>query len=130
MNFEELVQKVESLPNVGQDFGGYLVDIARTGRPTSAFVTLVPHRDGSWTATQGDLREKVETVTSSDGAPVRFPNEDAACRWAWEKVRAARSNLEKRAGDSASALNDAQLIYERVRRLDEAQGIDSPFGQS
>lgn len=128
MNFEELVQKVESLPNVGHGFGGYLVDIARTGRPSSAFVTLIPHRDGSWTAAQGDFREKVETVIGGDGAPVRFPNEDAACRWAWEKIKAARASGEKRAEDGAAAPHDAQLIYERVRRLDEAQGIDSPFG--
>lgn len=50
-------------------------------------MTLIPHRDGSWTAAQGDFREKVETVIGGDGAPVRFPNEDAACRWAWERSK-------------------------------------------
>jgi hypothetical protein len=127
VNFEELVQKVENLPNVGQDFGSYLIDISRTGRPSSAFVTLIPHRDGSWTATQGDFREKVETVIGTDGAPVRFPDEDAACRWAWQKIKSARSNLGEKAEDRAAALKDAQVMYERIRRLDEAQGVESPF---
>lgn len=127
MNFEELAERVEGLPNVGRSFGGYLIDIARTGRPSSAFLTLIPHRDGSWTATRGDLRSKFETVIGTDGAPVRFPDEDAACRWAWQKIESARSNLGESAEDRAAALNDAQVMYERIRRLDEAQGIESPF---
>lgn len=81
----------------------------------------------SWTAAQGDFRNRAETLTDADGAPVRFPDEEAACRWAWQKIESARSQLAERAGNSAAALADAQLIYEHVRRLDEAQGIESPF---
>jgi len=127
VNFEDLVEKVESLPNVGENFGSYLIDIARTGRPSSAFLTLIPHPDGSWTATQGDFRSKVETVVGTDGAPVHFPDEDAACQWAWQKIKSARSGLGESAEDRAAALNDAQVMYERIRKLDEAQGIESPF---
>lgn len=112
---------------MGPDFGGYLIDIARTGRPSSAFLTLIPHRDGSWTATQGDFRSKVETVIGADGAPARFPDEDSACRWAWQKIQSARANLGQTTADRAAALNDTQVMYERIRKLDEAQGIESPF---
>lgn len=127
MKFDELVRKVEDLPSVGPSGVGFLLDIARKGRPSSAFITLIPHRDGSWSATRGDLREKVETLRGSDGTPVRFPDESSACRWAWEKIRSTRSNLAERAEDHSTALDDAQKIYERVRELDRSQGIESPF---
>lgn len=123
MDYEELVEKFQGLPNVGSSLVSYLIDIARTERPSSAFLALVPHRDGIWSATQSDLRDKVKTVIGADGAPVRFPDEDSACRWAWEKIKIARSQAGERTEDRAAALNDAETICERVRKMDEARGI-------
>lgn len=90
MKYRELVDRVTRLPNVGTSFCPYVIQWSFDGPPTTAMYTLIPHSDGTFTASEGDLREKTEPVLDADGSVRIFRNEDAACEWAWGAIRAAR----------------------------------------
>lgn len=86
MKYSELTQRLVALPRVGRSFLPYAIAWVPHGRPSPTLVALIPHRDGTVTATVGDLREKVEPVRNADGSVRVFENEDAACDWAWENL--------------------------------------------
>ena len=120
MNYRELVAHVENLPDVGESFRPYLIQRSRVGQPTTAFITLIPLADGTYTAFSGDFRDKTEPVINSEGESQVFPDEDAACEWAWNRIRAARGpapvytpeQLERARVSS----DDQYRRYEELRR--------------
>lgn len=86
MKYPELQQRVAATAKGGESFLPYAISWVPSGRPSPTLVALIPRSDGSVTATVGDLREKVEPVTNEDGSIRVFPDEDAACDWAWANL--------------------------------------------
>ncbi|MFJ4166169.1 hypothetical protein ACIPY5_11490 [Microbacterium sp. NPDC089698] len=103
MDHHELQSRVRDLVSV--EFAPYMFAWVEDSQPSSVFLSLISHDDGTVTATRGDLRDKIEPWLDEDGTPVRFPDESAACDWAWREIQAAR------------ALPDAQSAAERARTL-------------
>lgn len=126
MKYAELEQRLLALPKVGKSFLPYVVAWVADGRPSPTLIALIPHRDGTVTATFGDLREKIETVTNEDGSIRVFPNEDAACDWAWRNLEPSLAHSphytteqKERAARSAEAqLQRAQAILDRASTTD------------
>lgn len=120
MNYQELVERVAGLPQIGESTRPYLLQRSDDGRPTAAFITLIPHADGTVTASRGDLRDKSEPVRTTNGSERVFADEDAACQWAWAEIRDARepapqysAEQMQRAHESADA---QRRRYEEMRR--------------
>lgn len=86
MKYSELQQRVAATARGGESFLPYAISWVPDGRPSPTLVALIPHRDGTVTATVGDLRESVEPVTNEDGTIRVFANEAAACDWAWSNL--------------------------------------------
>jgi hypothetical protein len=120
VKFEELVDRVVTLPNVSRASVPYLVTLATNGVPTTAGLTLVRHSDGSFTATIGDLRTRIIPVTDSAGNELRFPSEDSACDWAWEYIEKARGRTPTYDPDLLARAAAANA--EARRRLEESLG--------
>ncbi|WP_150958765.1 hypothetical protein [Microbacterium testaceum] len=59
-DFLEAVAEIEKLPDIDATTSPYLLTLSRSGVRTSAFVTLIPRANGTWSATIGDLRESSE----------------------------------------------------------------------
>lgn len=121
MNFLEAVADIETLPNIDSSTSSYFLTISRSGRPTSAFITLMPHADGTWSAYIGDLRDSSEIARNEKDEPLLFPDEDAACRWAVAKVRRARSTQPSDPEQLAQAMIDGEAMERRFRDLEEAE---------
>lgn len=92
MKYLELERRLAALPKVGESFLPYAIAWVPSGRPSPTLAALIPHRDGTVTATIGDLRLDVQQVTNGDGSIRVFPNEDAACDWAWERLAPSLSS--------------------------------------
>ncbi|WP_146035549.1 hypothetical protein [Microbacterium testaceum] len=125
MKFLEAVAEIETLPDIDSSTSPYFLTISRSGRSTSAFITLMPHNDGTWTATIGDLRDGSEIARDDGGAPLIFADEDAACRWAVAKVRRARSKPPTDPEKLAQAMKDGDAIERRFRQLEEVERRES-----
>ena len=69
---------------------GYLLHWAADGRPLPTFISLIPHTNGTVTATQGDMRERIIPVVDEEGNRRVFPDEASACEWAWHEIQLAR----------------------------------------
>jgi hypothetical protein len=93
MKYQELLDKVATLPDVTPQGVSYFVTRTFTGEPNTSVLTLVAHRDGTYTATYGDLRTRIISATDPEGRELRFPDEDSACDWAWEYLREARGHV-------------------------------------
>jgi len=137
MNYAELEQRLAALPKVGTSFLPYVIAWVPDGRPSPTLVALIPHRDGTVTATVGDLRLDVQPVTNDDGSIRFFANEDAACDWAWERLAPSLSNSphyspeeDERARRSAQdQLRRAQAILDRASASDH-EWIEAGCGRS
>jgi hypothetical protein len=95
MKFAELEGRLAALPEVSKSFVPYAIDWVTSGKPSPTLVALIPHRDGTVTATVSDLRESVEPVTNEDGSVRVFENEDEACDWAWERLASSLTSRPK-----------------------------------
>ncbi|MFT4260764.1 hypothetical protein [Microbacterium sp.] len=74
----------------------YFISCVRAGTPLSpTSITLIRHRGGRFTATRGDDRDSVEPVLDDAGEPMVFPDEAAACAWAWEKLKNVGNRFPK-----------------------------------
>lgn len=126
MKYNELVDKVATLPRMDRASVPYLVTRALDGQPTTSTLTLLAHCDGSYTATHGDLRTQIIPVTDSQGRELRFPDEDAACAWAWDYLQKARGSVptydaEQTARNKASG----EEIRRRWEELERSQTDDT-----
>jgi hypothetical protein len=92
MKYAELVARVRALPGMDDYSVRYLISRVRFSAPGNAAITLVAHRGGTYTATLGDARDTTTPYTDADGQLVVFPDEAAACEWAWGRIRSSRSN--------------------------------------
>jgi hypothetical protein len=95
MKFAELERRLAALPQVSKSFVPYAIDWVTDGNPSPTLVALIPRRDGTVTATVGDLRESVEPVRNPDGSLRVFESEDAACDWAWDRLAPSLSSRPK-----------------------------------
>ena len=120
MNHRQLLEKIaELLPEPSQ--AGYFVHWAADGRPVPTFISLIPHADGTVTATQGDMRERVIPVLDGTGNPRVFPDETSACEWAWREVVIARTpsppmSPAQVAENRANGDEKRRLMAERLAR--------------
>lgn len=124
MKYAELTQRMSALPAVSPSFMPYAIAWVPDGRPNPTLVALIPHRDGTVTATVGDLREKVEPVTNADDSVRVFANEDAACDWAWDHLVPSLTDKphytpEQDERDLRSAERQRRRIQARDRNPDE-----------
>ena len=88
MNHRDVIQKVRAiLPEPA--IAGYFFDWSSNGRVSPVFITLIPHSDGTVTATYGDMRERIIPVVDDAGNPRVFPDEASACEWAWQGLQEA-----------------------------------------
>jgi hypothetical protein len=118
MKYAELKQRLAALPRVGADFVPYVISWVPDGRPRPTLVALIPHVDGTVTATVGDLREKVEPVTNADGSVRVFRSEDEACDWAWEDLLPSLSYTpEYSHEDDERALQSARDQQRRIQAI-------------
>lgn len=116
MDHNELTTRVAALPGLANSWQ-YLFQWAADGVPTTAFLTLVPRRDGTVTATRGDNREKIEPFPGPDGRLLVFADEAAACDWAWSVILDARAPTSPRTeAYDGRALRSAE---DQRRRLEE-----------
>ncbi|MCX6502552.1 MAG: hypothetical protein NT132_09150 [Microbacterium sp.] len=121
MNYEELADRVATLPGIDRATVPYFVSMAIDEAPASALVTLVREADGTFTATLGDLREKVTVARDAEGVPLRFADESAACEWAWNYVREARSGFRTYTPDEeAAAAASGDEIRRRMAALEQS----------
>jgi hypothetical protein len=69
MKYKNLVERVATLPDVSPK--GCRISVTRTftGKPNASLLTLVAHRDGTYTATQGDNRTRIIPATDSTRSP-------------------------------------------------------------
>ena len=89
MEHSELYQRIATVVEE-QVTAGYLLHWAADGHPLPTFISLIPHANGTVTATQGDLRERIIPVVDDAGNPRVFPDESSACEWAWQEIQSAR----------------------------------------
>ncbi|WP_162819175.1 hypothetical protein [Leifsonia aquatica] len=120
MKYEELVEKAATLPRMDRDSVPYLVTRVFGGDPNTSLLTLIAHRDGTYSAAHGDLRTKAVPMTDADGRELRFPDEDSACDWAWGYLQEARGRIptydaEQRARDEAAGAEVRRRWDEFVR---------------
>ena len=89
MNHHDLFERVKALlPEPA--LASYFVHWASNGRPAPTFISLIPHTDGTVTAMQGDMRERIIPVLDDEGKRRVFVDEASACEWAWSEVLQAR----------------------------------------
>jgi hypothetical protein len=124
MNYEELKEKVATLPGMDSASVPYLLTRTFTGEANTSLLTLVAHRDGTYTATQGDNRSRIIPVVDADGHEVRFANEDSACEWAWSFLVEARGRIpsysaEQRAQWAAAGAEIQRRFEEDAQRYTE-----------
>lgn len=97
---------------------GYLLQWAANGRPLPTFISLIPHPDGTVTATYGELRERIIPVVDEYGARRVFADEASACEWAWQEIECARRPPRPRAeAEKAKAVRDGENITQQVAKL-------------
>jgi hypothetical protein len=130
MKYVDLIEKVATLPDVSRGSVPYLVTRTFTGEPNASLVTLVAHRDGTYTATYGDNRTRITPATDEEGRELRFLDEDSACDWAWGVLQRARSGVstydpEQRARDEAVGAD----IERRFRANARIKEDDDPDGE-
>jgi len=126
MKYAELQQRVAATAKSGESFVRYAIAWVPTGRPSPTLVALIPQKDGTVTATVGDLREKVEPVTNEDGSIRVFANEDEACDWAWENLAPSLTysphytteQTEKALRSGRAQMERVQAILDRSRAAD------------
>lgn len=114
MRFEELVERVATLPRMDRASVPYLVTRVQGGEPNTSLLTLVERPDGTYTATHGDLRARVTPITETDGRELRFLNEGSACDWAWGYLQEARGRIPSY--DAAQRARDEEAGAEIQRR--------------
>jgi len=125
MNHEELIARLARIaPDPG--FVSYMFTWADNGQPAATLVSLIPHDDGTVTATEGDLRTRAEAVTDDSGGVRIFPNEATACDWAWEQLRhvgapAPTYSAEQNARAAASREEQLRRAGEALRKAKEAR---------
>lgn len=118
LNRAELVERIRSvIPPDGVGVGYYL----SWGEPSAAMVSLIPGPDGTFTATEGDMRDRIVPVEDAPGHRRVFADESAACEWAWQIIRAARTpapevSAEQAERDRLASADVTARWEERVRQ--------------
>ena len=134
MKYKELVDRVAAMPGMDRASVPYLITRSRWGDPSPSAFGLVAHRGGTYTATYGDNREKTTPVTDAEGRELRFPDEDSACEWAWERIQEARAprppmDPDQRARDVAAGDEIHRRWAEFQANLDGAVVAFTGFGR-
>ncbi len=109
---------------VSPDFLPYMFAWVTGGKPSPAALSLIPQRNGTVTATFGDLRLKVEPVLDADGAVRVFANESEACEWAWAWLQEARTPPPLRSEAEERAMQESgERVMARYRALERDRAL-------
>jgi hypothetical protein len=85
-------------------------------------------KDGSVYATRGDLRERAQPVRDARGDLLVFPDESAACEWAWIELQSDLSSAgtvytdEQAQRARATAEKVQHRMAERLQQWEENRG--------
>lgn len=110
MNFEELEEKVRQ--RVGDETAPYILSRAPANDPLTTSLCLLVNSDGTYSATRGDLRTITRLVRDEVGNALVFPNEQAACEWAWQVLE---PNLGKKPQYTAEQIAAARASGDAQR---------------
>jgi len=126
MNYEELVEKVESLPDIDKSTSAYFIERTRGEKPGTALITLIAQSDGSYTAALGDLRSTVVPALDRQGRPLVFSDENSACEWAWQKISKMRTFEPRDPQKIELGLRQGVEMEKRLAEYYAAHGFGAP----
>ncbi|MDQ4215257.1 hypothetical protein [Microbacterium capsulatum] len=87
MNYDELCQRLLSLPGATSEWVSYTLSMADGAPSVPTSYVLVRGWEGAFTVFRGDERGGLAQATSEDGeSPLDFATEAQACEWIWNET--------------------------------------------